>query len=166
MASLTTCIKKAGAYLPAEDRAAILAAAQEARTGGMRAGEAGRAAVLAQLEAVRRALGDAEQRLQDAEAGRKPAVEPNDTTAPPNLAAELDMILQRNSEDQPATAPRDRMEAVALQFPDLMVQMDGMEKPMPVAEFMAAIKAEADDLAADAPLMQIAAECALLNAAG
>lgn len=74
MASLTTCLKKAGAFLPAEDRAAILAAAQEARAGGMKAGEAGRAAVLAQLEAVRRALGDAEQRLQDAErAGKAPA---------------------------------------------------------------------------------------------
>ena len=53
MASLTTCIKKAGAFLPAEDRAAILSAAQQSRAGGMKAGEAGRAAVLARLEELR-----------------------------------------------------------------------------------------------------------------
>lgn len=51
-------------------------------------------------------------------------------------------------------------------FPALEVMVDGMDKPMAAADFMAAIKAEADDLKADAPLMQIAAECALLNAAG
>jgi len=41
-----------------------------------------------------------------------------------------------------------------------------MDKPMPVAEFLAAVKAEADDLQADAPLMQLAAECAILNSVG
>ena len=55
--------------------------------------------------------------------------------------------------------------AVRAQFPDLQVMVDGMDKPMPMAEFLAAAKAEADDLAADAPLMQVAAECALLNGA-
>lgn len=54
----------------------------------------------------------------------------------------------------------------AEKFPALEVMVDGMEKPMPMAEFLAAAKAEADDLAADAPLMQIAAECALLNGPG
>jgi hypothetical protein len=46
-----------------------------------------------------------------------------------------------------------------------MVRMDGDEKALPMSEFLARAKAEADELAADAPLMQVAAECALLNGA-
>ena len=42
-----------------------------------------------------------------------------------------------------------RLTMAAEKFPDLQVQMDGMEKPMPMAEFLAAAKAEADDLAAE-----------------
>lgn len=59
-----------------------------------------------------------------------------------------------------------RLAMAADKFPDLQVQADGMDAPMSLAEFMAAAKAEADDLAADAPLMQVAVECALLNGAG
>jgi hypothetical protein len=59
-----------------------------------------------------------------------------------------------------------RLAMAAERFPDLQVQVDGMDAPMPLAEFMAAAKAEADELAADAPLMQVAAECALLNGLG
>jgi hypothetical protein len=44
-----------------------------------------------------------------------------------------------------------------------MVMLDGMDKPMPLAEFMAAVRAEADEMLADAPLVQLAAECALVN---
>lgn len=56
-----------------------------------------------------------------------------------------------------------RMAMVADRFPDLQVQVDGMDASMPMADFMAAAKAEADELAANAPLVQVAAECALLN---
>lgn len=59
-----------------------------------------------------------------------------------------------------------RLTMAAEKFPDLQVQMDGMDAPMPMAEFLATAKAEADDLAADAPLMQTAVECALLNGPG
>lgn len=59
-----------------------------------------------------------------------------------------------------------RLSMAAERFPALEVMTDGMEKPMPMAEFLAAVKVEADELAADAPLMQLAAECALLHAAG
>ena len=41
--------------------------------------------------------------------------------------------------------------------------LDGMDKPMPLADFLAAVKAEADEMEADAPLMQVAAQCAILN---
>lgn len=192
MASLTSCIRKAGAFLPADDRAAILAAAQQGRAGGMKAGEAGRAAVLAQLEAVRKSLADADQRLRDARSGV--ALAPAALDAPPadpgtqvlgdvaemlrpvapDLSAQLDMLLQRG-QNQPRpqpqastgpvvdSVPQDRIDAVVMQFPDLQIMVDGMDAPAPLAEFLAAAKAEADELQADAPLIQAAAECALLH---
>jgi hypothetical protein len=58
-----------------------------------------------------------------------------------------------------AAAPA-RLDEIRLQYPDLMVQMDG-GAPMRMDDFLAAAKAEADELAADAPLMVKAAECAL-----
>jgi hypothetical protein len=53
-----------------------------------------------------------------------------------------------------------RLNAVRAQYPDLMVQMDN-GAPMKLDDFLAAAKAEADEMAADAPLMRAAAECAL-----
>ena len=44
-----------------------------------------------------------------------------------------------------------------------MVQIDGMDAPMRMDDFLKAVKAEADEMAADAPLMEVAAQCALLN---
>ena len=71
MASLTTCIKKAGAFLPAEDRAAILSAAQEARAGGMKAGEAGRAAVEERAEQAGEVVGGGGKREPGDGAGER-----------------------------------------------------------------------------------------------
>lgn len=71
-------------------------------------------------------------------------------------AAEAGLVAQRLAE-------------VQQQFPDLTVQMDGMDKPMPLADFLAQVQREAMegsdfDLGAnDAPLMQVAATCSLLN---
>lgn len=62
-----------------------------------------------------------------------------------------------------AASAQARIDAVAAQFPDLQVQLDGMDAPMKLADFLAMAKAEADELLADAPLMQVAAECAILN---
>jgi hypothetical protein len=58
---------------------------------------------------------------------------------------------------------------VAQQFPDLTVQMDGMDKPMRLSEFLDQVQREAmegtdADLGGnDASLMQVAASCFLLN---
>lgn len=57
------------------------------------------------------------------------------------------------------------MEQIAAEYPDLMVQLDGMDSPMRLADVLAAVKAEADDMKLDGELMQAAAECALLNGA-
>jgi hypothetical protein len=62
-----------------------------------------------------------------------------------------------------AQAAATRVEQLRAEFPDLMVQMDGMDAPMKLGDFLAAAKAEADEMLADAPLMQVAAECALVN---
>lgn len=64
-----------------------------------------------------------------------------------------------------------RLADVSQQFPDLSVQMDGMDKPMPLSEFLAQVQREAmegtdlDIGGNDAPLMQVAANCLLLNGA-
>ncbi len=57
MSSLTSCLKKAGAALHAEDRAAILKEAARLRRTGLSAEEAGRQAIDHQLSAVRSLLG-------------------------------------------------------------------------------------------------------------
>jgi hypothetical protein len=62
-----------------------------------------------------------------------------------------------------AQAAPARVDALLADNPDMLVMLDGMDKPMRLADFMAAVKAEADEMVADAPLMQVAAECALTN---
>lgn len=56
--SLTSCIKKAGSALSADDKAAILARARELRADGMKADEAAKAAVTERLESVRAEMKD------------------------------------------------------------------------------------------------------------
>lgn len=82
----------------------------------------------------------------------------------PQVSDQIDALLNR-AQQPDANLVADRVTLAQQQFPDLQVMVDGMDRPMPVAEFLAAAKAEADDLAADGPLMQVAAECALLNGA-
>lgn len=179
MPSLTTCLRKAGDLLPAADRAQIQATAQALREAGMKPGEAARAAVAEHMARAQAVLDEAQARF---DAGGKPgqggSPEALAQTADavrgsaPDLAAQIDRLLGRGDQQRapepaapaiPGESPQ--LAAVRAQFPDLQVMVDGMDKPMPMAEFLAAAKAEADDLAADAPLMQVAAECALLNGA-
>lgn len=61
-------------------------------------------------------------------------------------------------EDAAAAA---RVDQVMAEAPDLMVQLDGMDKPARIDELLAALKAETDDMLADGELMQQAAACAL-----
>ncbi len=62
-----------------------------------------------------------------------------------------------------AAANSVRLERITSEHPDLLVQLDGMDKSMRLADVLAAVKAEADDMKLDGDLMQAAAECALLN---
>lgn len=52
---------------------------------------------------------------------------------------------------------------IAKLAPDMLVQFEGMDKPMKLAEALEAVKREAEADAAEAPLLQVAAECALMN---
>lgn len=66
MASLTSCIKKAGGFLSAADKKALLAIAKELREGGLSNLEAGRKAVARHLETVKIGLEEQTRKLAEA----------------------------------------------------------------------------------------------------
>ncbi|MBP6252576.1 MAG: hypothetical protein KA387_07465 [Rubrivivax sp.] len=114
--------------------------------------------VLEELNATRAAEATPDQAGAPARGDGAPPV---DTAATDATGA---VETPRASAEQGAAAGR--LAQIRQQFPDLQVQLDGMDAPMRLDDFLAAVKAEADELSADAPLMQVAAECALLNGAG
>lgn len=66
---------------------------------------------------------------------------------------------------QAAAASVDAQAAeIARLSPDMMVQLEGMDAPVRLADALEAVKAEAAREAADAPLLQAAAECFLRSA--
>ncbi|TXI89640.1 MAG: hypothetical protein E6Q40_02005 [Cupriavidus sp.] len=52
---------------------------------------------------------------------------------------------------------------IAKLSPDLLVQLEGMDAPVRLADALEAVRAEAARDAADAPLLRVAAECSLMN---
>lgn len=64
-----------------------------------------------------------------------------------------------------AAAAPSRVAQLQAERPDMLVMLDGMEQPMRLDDFLAAVRAEADEMQADAPLMQTLAECAIINGA-
>jgi 2C-methyl-D-erythritol 2,4-cyclodiphosphate synthase len=62
-----------------------------------------------------------------------------------------------------AQAAAARLGEIQQQFPDLQVQLDGMDKPMRLSEFLESVRREADEMRADAPDFEVAANCFLLN---
>lgn len=50
---------------------------------------------------------------------------------------------------------------IAQTNPDMLVMLEGMDAPRPMSEVLAEIRAQADQEIADAPLLKVAAECAL-----
>lgn len=92
------------------------------------------------------------------------AEEPPATAAPAGRpGAEVEAAGLTPGAKAEAQAAPARVDALLADNPDMLVMLDGMDKPMRLADFMAAVKAEADEMVADAPLMQVAAECALTN---
>jgi hypothetical protein len=62
-----------------------------------------------------------------------------------------------------AEAMTERLAAVGQQFPDLVVRMDDMDKPMRLADILERVQREADAERADAPDFMAAAQCSLVN---
>lgn len=103
------------------------------------------------------------QRAAQADAsGAKPAAGGDEARAD---AAERNVEAPGAGAAAEASTTQARLDAIANEFPDLEVMLDGMDKPMKLADFLDAVKAEADEMKADSPLYQLAAECALLNGA-
>lgn len=144
MASLTKCLREAAEFLQPATVARITGRAAELRKEGVEPGIAAQRAVTEAMNETDSAL----KTVETAEAeGRTLYEEPDQTDG---KAAEVE-------------AAPERLAAIEAQFPDLEVMLDGMERPMPLREFMARVREEAADEAADAPLHQRAVECALLN---
>jgi hypothetical protein len=146
MSSLTKCLAEAKDLLPADVRKAVTDQAAKLRKEGMSAAEASQ-------RAVQDVLTERGGKLTEVETALKDGVTLYEDAPPPATPA-------AKAEAEAAVS---RVDQVLRDMPDLRVQMDGMDSPMAAADFMAMVKAEADEMAADAPLMQIAAECALLN---
>ncbi|QAZ38425.1 hypothetical protein C1M51_02755 [Methylibium sp. Pch-M] len=96
---------------------------------------------------------------------RASAAEPSQEapSAPPKPAAEGTAAPASPGQKAETGAANARLAEIERQYPDLQVMLDGMDKPMRLSDFLAAVKAETDAELADAPLYQLAAECALLN---
>lgn len=144
MGSLSKCLQEAGGLVSQEARAAIMRRADELRKAGTDHAEASRKAVAEYAKEHTGKLDQVETAFKDGTTLYE--------TVPETPAAKAE-----------AEAAVSRVDQIVRDMPDLQVQMDGMDGPMKAADFLAMVKAEADELAADAPLMQMAAECALLH---
>lgn len=82
---------------------------------------------------------------------------------PGRPAAAVEAARLTPGEQAEGAAAQARLQALQDERPDLQVMLDGMDRPMPLSEFLAAVKAEADEMLADAPLVELAAQCALVN---
>lgn len=120
---------------------------------------------------------DAPKAGTDAPAGAarqpEPAAQPQAadarSAAPAGAAEQGGGVPRAGGATPEAAAVAARLAEVSQQFPDLTVQMDGMDAPMRLSDFLDQVRREAMDGtdfdlgAKDAPLMQLAAQCFLLN---
>lgn len=93
---------------------------------------------------------------------------PHDSMPPKGsstLTSETVAATGKNSIDDINSAIKSSLDAqtaeIARLSPDMMVQLEGMEKPMRLGDALEAVKAEAAKEVQDAPLLQVAAECFL-----
>lgn len=87
---------------------------------------------------------------QGGSGARPPAQGQVDSAASPAASAEA-------ATTQPALTLAEQ------QFPDLMVQMDGMDKPVPAAELLRVVREQAARDQQDGELLAAAAQCAIVN---
>ena len=115
---------------------------------------------------MRRMVGD-ELALRSSAVDSQPSANPQATVpraepVPPRHEATAAEAATPGATAEAAAASA-RIEQLRAEFPDLTVMLDGMDAPMRLDDFLATVKAEADEMTADAPLLQVAAECAIIN---
>lgn len=136
MASLTTCLKKAGDLLDPEDRAEILRLAGELRASGKDAGTAAREAITARMAEVDRMLAGEPTRTADAPARQQEATTPQQ-------------------------AERQIVEALAVERPDMMVTLPGTNEAVRLGDAVEMIRAQQALDESDAALVRAAVLCDL-----
>lgn len=144
MSSLSRCLQEAGGLVSQEARAEIMRRADALRKEGVAHAEASKKAV-------------AEYATEHA--GKLKEVE----TAFNEGATLYETVPDTPAAAAEAEAAVSRVDQVLSSRPDLAVQLDGMDAPVSAAEYLKTVRAEADEMAADSPLMLVAAECALLH---
>ncbi len=126
--------------------------------------------------AVKQALGEipAARAPESAKSGAAEGGKSGGTPAPENLPASPKAAPQAAEGGKPAADSSGQAGAAAAVLdsqtaeiarlsPDMVVQLEGMDRPMPLAEALAKVKEEAAAEAKDAGLLQVAAECFLRN---
>ena len=137
MASLTTCLKKAGDLLDPEDRAEIVRISSELRAEGQDANTAARGAITARMAEVERMLADGPARAADAPAGQEP------------------------QEMTPAQTERQIVDAMAVERPDMMVTLPGTNEAVRLGDAVEMIRAQQALDESDADLVRAAVLCDL-----
>lgn len=163
--------QRAGINAPATRETPIAAAAREASQGGPKDGQSSEPAAgpaaggAGRMDDASGGVGVGGRGVAEPAALDTAAAEPGAPGKPASAGATTN---PRAAAVEQGAAPA-RLAEIAQQFPDLTVQLDGMDAPMPLAEFLAQVQREAmegTDLTLggnDAPLMQAAATCFLLN---
>lgn len=118
-------------------------------------------------------LGDFTMRLQqgarqaiaaakEQRAASAPAL--GDTVQPAAMRHQQDAAPQQGgagAEPGKVTAPQQRLAEISQRYPDLQVQIEGMQGPVRADELLAGVKAQAAEDVANSPLLAMAAECAV-----
>ena len=147
MPSLTTCLKQAGDFLPAELRTAILNRAEELRQQGIPESEVAR-------RAVAEVQGDRQTMLGEVESALKSGAILYEDPAP---------ITQQQAAKVEAEAIASRVDQVLTEFPNLKVRAEEGGEAMPASEFLAAARADAARDMQDGDLLMTAVQCAMTN---
>ena len=153
MPSLTVCLSRAGDLLPPDVRAAILRRVEELRKEGG----------TDEPTMARRAIADVQAQQQASRQEVESAMRDGRTLYEPAAPRE-------EGEGSAGAAPTDKalateMDQAAAQLeamnPEMPIMVDGMDAPIPLREYMAQVRNEAAADLADAPLLEVAAACAI-----
>ena len=114
--------------------------------------------------AARQAAKETPAKAAGEPAGDAGGIPPLQETPGGNAAAAPAEPAQASGAQAAAASVDAQAAEIAKLSPDMMVQLEGMDQPVRLADALEAVKAEAARDAADAPLLEVAAQCFLRNA--